>query len=286
MKIFYFGIHKAASTWLIELLYDLSTYMGKIHKHYHSAKIFNHNINEEITSGNLDWISYTNAEYQTVKKISSPFKGFHVIRDPRDIVISSYFSHLETHSDYMWPELNEYRSELKSLSLADGIMATMRHLDAMMIDGELVPIFDSLNQWNYNDDRILELKFEDITRNPFIEIPILFDFLGLLNESRKSDPNNSIKSPLQESFTRFKIKKMGGNRNTIDMGGLLYHIYKHDFYFKSKGREIGENNVKSHYRKGASGDWQNYFTDKHKTHFKDNYGDLLLKLGYANNNDW
>lgn len=285
MKVFYFGIHKAASTWLIDLLYDLSAYMGKKHQHYHSAKIFNHNLDTEIYNQQLDWISYTNAEYHSVQQMNTPFKGFHVIRDPRDIVVSSYFSHLETHSDYMWPELNEYRAELKNCSLDDGILATMKHLDKLMIDGEPVKIFECLSQWNYDDPRIFEIKFEEITKHPFIEIPRIFDFLGLLQGSWKSTPNQSIKNPINESITRLKVRKFGRQRETIDMPNLLHHIYKHDFYFKSQGRKAGQVE-KSHYRKGTSGDWENFFTVKHKAYFKDNYGDLLLKLGYASNNDW
>ncbi|HAT66576.1 MAG TPA: hypothetical protein DCS66_18610, partial [Flavobacteriaceae bacterium] len=267
-------------------LYDVSAWMGQSHKHYHSAKIFNHDINKEIASEKLDWISYTNAEYETVKKIEGPFKGFHVIRDPRDIVVSSYFSHLETHSDYMWPELNDYRAELKSLDINEGIYATMRHLEAMKIDGEPVPIFDCMGNWNYNNKDILEIRFEDITRNPFIEIPIIFDHLGLLATSWKSVPNSSIKQPIREAISRLKVRKFDGKRETIPLETLLYFIYKHDFYFKSKGRDKGKNDVKSHYRKGTSGDWKNYFTEEHKKHFKERYGDLLIQLGYEANNDW
>jgi hypothetical protein len=45
--------------------------------------------------------------------------------------------------------------------------------------------------------------------------------------------------------------------------------------------------VKSHtFRSGKTGGWKQYFTGEHKTLFKDVAGDLLVRLGYENNNDW
>jgi hypothetical protein len=44
---------------------------------------------------------------------------------------------------------------------------------------------------------------------------------------------------------------------------------------------------KSHtFRSGKTGGWHNYFTNEHKSLFKDVAGDLLVQLGYEENNDW
>ena len=44
---------------------------------------------------------------------------------------------------------------------------------------------------------------------------------------------------------------------------------------------------KSHtFRSGKTGGWKQYFTDEHKSLFKDVAGDLLVKLGYEENNNW
>lgn len=40
------------------------------------------------------------------------------------------------------------------------------------------------------------------------------------------------------------------------------------------------------FRSGKTGGWKEHFTDDHKKLFKDVAGDLLIKLGYENNNDW
>jgi hypothetical protein len=40
------------------------------------------------------------------------------------------------------------------------------------------------------------------------------------------------------------------------------------------------------FRSGKTGEWKKYFTDQHKKIFKDVAGDLLIRLGYEQNNDW
>lgn len=44
---------------------------------------------------------------------------------------------------------------------------------------------------------------------------------------------------------------------------------------------------KSHtFRSGKTGGWRDHFTDEHKKLFKNVAGDLLVQLGYEENNDW
>lgn len=40
------------------------------------------------------------------------------------------------------------------------------------------------------------------------------------------------------------------------------------------------------FRSGKSGEWRKYFKAEHKALFKDVAGDLLVRLGYEQNNDW
>ncbi len=40
------------------------------------------------------------------------------------------------------------------------------------------------------------------------------------------------------------------------------------------------------FRSGKTGEWMKYFTDEHKQIFKDVAGDLLIRLGYEQSNDW
>jgi hypothetical protein len=40
------------------------------------------------------------------------------------------------------------------------------------------------------------------------------------------------------------------------------------------------------FRKGKPGNWQEHFTPANKALFKEAAGDLLLRLGYEQDNDW
>lgn len=40
------------------------------------------------------------------------------------------------------------------------------------------------------------------------------------------------------------------------------------------------------FRSGKTGEWRKYFTDEHKRLFKEVAGDLLIQLGYEQDNDW
>jgi hypothetical protein len=40
------------------------------------------------------------------------------------------------------------------------------------------------------------------------------------------------------------------------------------------------------FRSGKTGEWKKHFTDEHKKIFKNVAGDLLVRLGYEENNDW
>lgn len=62
-------------------------------------------------------------------------------------------------------------------------------------------------------------------------------------------------------------------------------VSRHSFVSRS-GRKPGEEDISSHYRKGISGDWNNYFTDRIKAEFKQKFGQLLIETGYEKDLNW
>ena len=58
---------------------------------------------------------------------------------------------------------------------------------------------------------------------------------------------------------------------------------------KGSGRERGQDNYAldhGKYRKGIAGDWENVFTEQDKAIFKEIAGDLLIELGYEEDDNW
>jgi len=52
------------------------------------------------------------------------------------------------------------------------------------------------------------------------------------------------------------------------------------------GRQLGNENMNVHERKGLPGDWKNHFSENIKNAFKEKYGDLLIQSGYETNKTW
>ncbi len=61
---------------------------------------------------------------------------------------------------------------------------------------------------------------------------------------------------------------------------------RHSFARLSGGRRPGQENLRSHYRKGVAGDWKNHFTPAVIDRFKQLYNDVLIDAGYETSEDW
>ncbi|EAW38817.1 sulfotransferase domain-containing protein [Lyngbya sp. PCC 8106] len=292
MKLAYFGHHKSGSTW-IETLIKQVCYQLKLKPYIASnPELFNSNLDSYMHRENIDFICYTNAEIHFVKPILEKIKGFHVIRDPRDIIVSAYFSHRYSHSTESWPELNDYRKELEHLTKDQGLLFVMEYLSCMKVDGVELNIFGQMQEWNYNLPNVLEIKFEEMITNPYKKFLDILQFLDLLDDS----PYISVKSMSSYLFSETlnrginkinpSLKKKISFNSKIYAWQALNIIYEHDFARYARGRKPGQEDVKSHNRKGVAGDWKNHFEEKHKQLFKEKYGSLLVQLGYEQNNDW
>lgn len=292
MTLAYFGHHKSGSTWIQTLIQQVC-YQANINlKIAGTPRLFDFDLDNCIKKDNIDCICYTNANINYVKPVLDNIKGFHIIRDPRDIVVSAYFSHLHSHSTNSWPELNDYRKELEHLSKEKGLLFVMDYLSSMKIQEVELNIFGQMQEWNYNLPNVLEIKFEDMIANPYNKFLDILQFLDLLDD----DPYISVKSMssylLSEMINR-GVKKINPSlKKKISLNSKIYAwqalniVYEHDFSRYARGRKPGQENVKSHNRKGVAGDWKNHFEEEHKQFFKDKYGSLLIQLGYEQNNDW
>jgi hypothetical protein len=62
-------------------------------------------------------------------------------------------------------------------------------------------------------------------------------------------------------------------------------LRRSSFHFRS-GRQPGQEKLRSFFRKGIVGDWQDQFGREEKSVFKELAGDLLIELGYESGYDW
>lgn len=120
-----------------------------------------------------------------------------------------------------------------------------------MIDRlEEMGLFSALGSWAsipQDDPRVLLLRFEDLIGPRQFEV-----FKALFAHCDIAMPDDVLR-------------------------GLLAD---HSFAVLSSGRQPGEEDVVSHYRKGVVGDWKNHFTTAHVEKFKAVTNDLVALTGY------
>ena len=200
--------------------------------------------------------------------------GVHIIRDPRDIIVSGYLYHLRTseawciHKDFdlaapidypnvpfsqrhrteEWKKKYieslkgvSYQENLKALSQDDGIAFEMKHYGRWTIE--------SMMSWDYGASNIFEVRFEEVMEDHGTTFKQIFVSLGLSGMQLNCAMNIAQKHDLR-------------NKTEKELAALD-HVYS---------------------RKTSK--WRNFFTDEHKGLFNQMFDDCLIKLGYENSNQW
>ncbi|MEQ9553971.1 MAG: sulfotransferase domain-containing protein [Coleofasciculus sp. G3-WIS-01] len=273
----YFGHHKAATTWLSNIVRNICAEVNWKACYVSNAKMFDFKLNEFVHQNKVDFLCYTNANFKYVKELDN-FRGFHVIRDPRDVLVSGYFSHRYSHPTNRWSELVEHRSKLENLSKEEGLLLEIEFSKRFL---------EEMYTWDYSLSNVYEIKMENLVNDPYNEIIQACYFLGIVNEPTFKERF----SYLTAMFLNRALEKSGKfsfsmSMNKIPEERLLRLIYKNQFPRKSKGRNQGKEDKKSHYRKGVAGDWKNHFNQEHTRVFKNKYNQILIKLGYEEDDNW
>lgn len=256
------GHHKGGTVWISKIVASVCRSLGMDGEYLYTPKQFGFDLGAFTASKHCDFICYANADIEYMQQLPS-FKGFHVIRDPRDVVVSGYFSHMNSHPTSNWPELLEHREALKRLPKEEGILREIEFSTSLPTDGIELNLFASMRDWDYGMPNVMELKFEEIIEQPHAAFSRVFEFMDLL-------------APDEEKPAPTKVSRKA-------LSGI---IQRHDFARQAGGRTRGQEDAKSHYRKGISGDWRNHFSPRHKEYFKDKFGRLLIDLGYEADLNW
>ena len=228
----------------------------------------------------IDFLSYGNADIQFSQALSE-HKGFHIIRDPRDIVVSAYFSHRNSHSTSAWSELEPHRETLLKLDKDDGITEEIRFRERS---------FRHMRTWNYDQPHILEVRFEDLIDRHYETMLTMFDHLGLLSQTDYrfiNRPGGMYRELVAFTKSSFNISLPRMSKQPVlPAAEFLAIVWRNRFEAKTSGRNRGDEDVQNHYRKGKSGDWTTHFTNQHKMLFKELYPGLVPNLGYEKSDNW
>ena len=207
-------------------------------------------------------------------RVTRPYLGTHMIRDPRDVIVSCYLYHMRCkegwctnvpdlsaasidfpqvpYSQYSRPERwkREYLHSLHGSSYQDNINGRDEHEGIVFeMNNYGRWTIESMLGWNYNNPNMAEIKFEDVMR----------DFTG----------------SFERVFTHY-----GFSESVVRE---LLAIIDEENMNNLSDQDIQES---CHIHSRQTSKWKQYFSAHHKALFKDLFGDALVKLGYEKNNDW
>ncbi len=188
---------------------------------------------EEYLKGEISIL--TNARHDYLPNDTS-FRAIHVLRNPLSVILSAYYSHLATHPVDGWPELEVQRKLLSESSYAEGIWLTVKYMEPAA-DGVVGPL-RALADWNFDDQRIENIRFEDLNQDPSKGFKGIFENVGFKN--------------------------------------LQYpDFYQYSFKALTNGREVGQVDNNSHYRSGRADAWREELPADVIAYVRENYRTIL-----------
>jgi hypothetical protein len=291
----YFGHHKCASAWIAGVLwritdeiglryfgvYDMLTpsAIGPLTEWGPTAPFDRSELRNRVDAIGAEFVSCHTAD-RAQAEILRAVRAFHVVRDPRDLIVSAYFSHRNSHTTEGWPHLQAHREALQAVSPEQGLL-----LELEFSKPELLQIGD----WDFTNESVLELRMEDLILHPYDGFIRIFRHLGLLSEVEPARATEQMRIWMSRLRNRLsKRRLLGSLRRRIPATGeiVLGAVHAQRFEAQTMGRERGVEDMTSHYRKGVAGDWANHFTPQIAEAFDAQVGGLLVRLGYEESSDW
>lgn len=225
--------HKCATNWIRSIannieragLICLHTSGGLKKTSFVSAKSSAPMVALNVNAGRSADLDHAHAEYPVL----------HFVRDPRDALISNYWSWVRSHRNNSSTIL-EFRHRASDMSVEDGLLDLI----------EIFPMGRQLSQWSEELwARSVQIRYESMLDNFNDTVRQMFSPAG------------------------------------IHLDEEMLNMLKQRTSFSSiSGRDAGNEDVDSHYRKGVPGDWKQYETPALRAKFHDVWGWLGERLRY------
>jgi hypothetical protein len=277
MRAILFVRHKCASMWLSTIAESACALMGLPYIYFFKSSRLGINFADFYRKKTYPVISCADPEYAEVQALEG-FRAVHVVRDPRDVLVSAYFSHRNRHWFKPGTEAYVHQQRLRLLPKEEGLLAELEFSEHYL---------GPMTRWQYHVmPNILELKFEAVTAQPYESVLQIFSFLGLLDEAVWPWWQQLIDTPrfIWNRLTR-RWGGFGSLPRKIPAEKLLGIVHRLQFA-RLAHRPQGAEDPQSHYRKGQPGDWRNHFTPALVEAFKARYPGLISQLGYEPDENW
>lgn len=215
LNINVFSNHKFGTSWLYLVLEDFAR-INNI-RFYSTNRGFKSYSKDELVPRSL--VFYRNAYYSKV--VENCRYGVRIVRDPRSVVLSAYYSHLKSHALGDWWQLRAQRAVLEKVSKTSGLFLTLAFLERKdFYHGTAGPLC-ALSDWNFSKSEYTVLRIEDC-------------FDDLTGGLSKIIAANGYEP------TSFEFP---------DASKYAFNVF-------SGGRKRGEIKDESHFRSGSSSAWE------------------------------
>jgi Sulfotransferase domain len=249
-NIYHCTVHKSASQWVHAVLSDPRIYRSSgLRTYRYQDSLAGQHDPRKLTERRFETVfpaatiaTTLYIDYEGFESIPKPprYKAFFVMRDPRDVLVSWYFSSKLSHP--LMGDLGRIRRDLNRLSEPDGLLFCIDYLSEF-------GLFAAQRSWagaTMKDANVLLVRYEDL-----IGEELLATFARLLSHCDIRVPTNELEA--------------------------LLHSYRFE---ELAGRPRGQEDRLAHYRKGVAGDWRNHFNDKVAARFEKVAGDLIPLWNY------
>jgi hypothetical protein len=223
--IYFLGHHKCATHWMRWFLFHLAPYIQFGYEVERGRRFANFRSWRPAPTIHLN----VNADVTSLREVPEAARGFHLVRDPRDALVSEYFSRKLSHA--VWSEWHvEMRTYLQSHSLEDGLIYLMdNHIYFMQLEG-----------WELGSRRgILDVKYEELLANEYSEFSRILSHLGIeLREAalRKIISRSSFermtggrKRGVEQATHHYRKGVAGDWENHMPPGGDVYQVFLERF---------------------------------------------------------
>lgn len=176
------------------------------------------------------------------------FRIFHLIRDPRDVIISAM--HYHRHAKEKWLHLKRktlggatYQQKINSLS-------SDRERYQFEMENSSSNVIERMQNWNYARENAFECKYE-----------------------------NLIVDEKTDLFAQILVH-LGFSEAELE--GCRRQFWRKSIF----GKKAGRTGKTVHLRSGAARQWSSVFDRELAEAFLRRFGDVLVRLGYEKDDDW
>ena len=206
VNIYHCCTHKSGSQWLKAVFKDTTTFSYSGLEQYSYAdylpgkmdprKITERYFKQSFPKNKI--VSPLYISYDSISKVpkSGRYKTIYILRDPRDLVVSDYFSMKLSHSPY--PQVVSTRNKLLAMDETKGLVFCLQRL----VDNGT---FGAQRSWIHaKDDTILMVRYEDlISADSKVYFRKIFDHCEI----------DLPEEVLGKLIDRYSFKKMSKGRN-------------------------------------------------------------------------